>query len=128
MAGEIGVGLGSASGADGFQPRSVGLRQRAEFRVLCLRRSEQAGNGIVERFALMSGAQEYPAAFAMPLRQPRIDQPGNMLRHARLALPQHLRQFAHRQLHAVDQPQNPQPRRIAQSAEDGFGEHRDISI
>jgi hypothetical protein len=37
-----------------------------------------------------------------------------MARNARLALPQHLRQFPHGQLHAGQQPHDPQSRGIGQ--------------
>ncbi len=76
---------------------------------------------------------EDPAAFLAALGQFGIDQNLHMATDARLALPQHLRQFAHRQLHRAQQRQYAQPRRIAEGAKDfervGHGSrYKDIFI
>src|SRR3546814_5433581 len=42
---------------------------------------------------------EHPASFLAPLGEPRVAQDFHMPADARLALPQHLRKLAHRQLH-----------------------------
>jgi hypothetical protein len=47
-----------------------------------------------------------------------------MARDARLALAEHLREFAHRKLHRPQQPRNAQAGRIGESLEDILDQHR----
>jgi hypothetical protein len=77
-----------------------------------------------------AGAQEYPAAFAPSFGQTRVAQDADVPRHARLALPQHLRDFTHCQLHRAKQAHDPEPGRIGKGAEEVFGSHceEDIKI
>jgi hypothetical protein len=72
------------------------------------RRAGRLGNG---------RAQEHPATFAPPLRQAGIAQDLHMARHTRLALPEHLRQFAHGQLHAGQKPHDTQTGGVCQGAQ-----------
>ena len=97
----------------------AGLRKR---RVLSLGNRQNAIKRSDHRirFIQPSGsAQENPAAFAATLGKACIAQNTDMARHTRLALPQHLRQFAHRQFHGRQQPRNAQARRISKSLEQG---------
>ena len=68
-------------------------------------------------------AHEHPAAFLAPFGQPGVAQDADMARHARLTLPQHLREFAHRQLHMGQQAHDAQPRRVGQRAHEGIDPH-----
>ena len=62
-------------------------------------------------------ADEHPAAFLAPLGEAGVDQDLDVAGDARLALPEHLRELADRQLHRPQQHQDPQPRRIGQRGE-----------
>jgi hypothetical protein len=66
-----------------------------------------------------AGAQaiEHPTALAKAVEQSGIAQQLQMPRHARLALPEDLRQFADRQLAARAQNQEPQPGRFRGGAQ-----------
>jgi len=68
--------------------------------------------------------QEHPAALLAPLGKARIAQDPGMARDARLALSEHLRELADRQLHRRQQPHDPQPGRVRKRAQGGFDPHR----
>ena len=53
--------------------------------------------------------QEYPAAFLAPLEHTGVGEDLQMARHSRLALAEHQRQFADRQLHPPQQREDAQP-------------------
>ena len=100
---------------------------RGKAGVLVLARREQPRRRRAQRAGTAFGnraAQEHPRSLAPPLGQHGIAQDFHMARDARLALPQHLRQFAHRQLHVGQQPHDPQPGRVRQRAQGGFKLHR----
>ena len=114
MAGEIAVGGLGAVGADGVGARGIGRRTAR-----CVARSAQASisanigsirSGIGER-------QEHPAAFLAPLEHAGIGEDLEMARDSRLALPEHLRQLADRQLHQPQQREDAQPRRVGKRLE-----------
>ena len=69
--------------------------------VFALGRGEQPRHRVADGLASFAdtGAQEHPATLAPAAREPRIAKDGYMAGNTRLALPQHLRQLAHRQLH-----------------------------
>ena len=76
-----------------------------------------------------------PTAFLAAFGKPGIGKDADMARDARLALPQHLRQFAHGQLHCGQQAHDPEAGRVRQGAQqrvnpDGHGvsSHKDINI
>ncbi len=119
MAREIELGAGLARGADRGKAAHVARAQRGEGRVLALCRSQHpVRRGQHRRIAVVQpGFQEHPAAFLALFRQPRLAQDADMARDARLALAQHFRQFAHRQLHARQQAQQAQARRIVDRAQ-----------
>ena len=114
MAGEIAVGRFGALGANGFGPRRIGGEPAPA--VGCVRpivdKREQGLDpiGLRER-------QEHPAAFLAALEHSRVGENLEVARHARLALPEHLRQFADRQLHHPQQRQDAQPGRIGKRLE-----------
>ena len=62
-------------------------------------------------------AQENPAPFAPPLDDPSLDKDPDMARHARLALVEHDRQFADRQLHLAQKRDDSQSRRVREGTE-----------
>ena len=61
---------------------------------------------------------EHPAAFLAALGEPGVAEDLDMARHARLALPEHLRELADRQLHRAQQREDAQPRRVGKRTED----------
>ena len=61
---------------------------------------------------------EHPAALLAPFGKARIAQDLHVPADPRLALPQHLRQLAHRQLHRPQQREDAQPRRVGKGTED----------
>ena len=67
--------------------------------------------------------QEHPAAFLAPLEHPGVGEDLEMARNARLALAEHLRQLADRQLHQPQQRDDAQPRRIGKRLE-SIGERK----
>ena len=75
--------------------------------------------------------QEYPAAFLAPLDDAGVGQDAQVARHARLALPKHLRQFANRQFHVAKQRQDAQPAGIGKRLKyigEGQGRGHQITI
>ncbi len=68
-------------------------------------------------------AHEHPAAFLAPFRQPGIAQDADMARNARLALAEHLRQFADRQFHGAEQAHDAQPGVVGKRAQEGVDLH-----
>ncbi len=93
-------------------------RQRLAHRVLAAqKRIEQPRGRMVA--AWQGGAQEDPAAFLVPFGQASLRQDADVARHARLALVEHLRQFAHRQLHQLQQQHDAQPAIVGQCPEEG---------
>ena len=61
--------------------------------------------------------QEHPAAFLAALEHAGVGEDLQVARHPRLALAEHLRQLADRQLHDPQQREDPQPRRIGKRLE-----------
>ena len=87
---------------------------------------EQAGDRAAQRRRPVGAdgdVQEHPGAFPATLGQPGVAQDLDVARDARLALPEHLGQLAHRQLHVGEQPHDAQPRRIGERAQGGFELH-----
>ena len=100
---------------------------RGESGIFAFGNGEQAGQRIAQR-AGRGFAEEHRIAFLAPLDQSRINQLGNVLRNARLALAEHLRNLADAQFHLRHQPHHAQARRIGKSTEGGFDLHGYISI
>ena len=69
--------------------------------------------------------EEHPAAFLAPLGEPGIAEDADVARDPRLALPQHLREFAHRQLHVRQQAHDAQPCRVGKRAQERVDLHFD---
>ena len=67
--------------------------------------------------------QEHPASLLAPLEHPGVGEDLEMARDARLALPEHLRQLAHRQLHQPQQHHDAQPGRVGERLE-SIGERK----
>ena len=84
-----------------------------------------------ERARRLSGADaiEYPAPLAETVDKSRLAEEFEMSRHARLALPEDLRELADGQLAPRAQHQQPQPRRLRDGAQGGKQRlHRDAEI
>ena len=77
---------------------------------------------------IRASAQEDPAAFAAAFGQTRIAQDADMTRYAGLALPQHLRHFAHGQFHRPQQAHDPETGRVGQGPEESIGAHCRMDI
>jgi len=107
MAREIAIRLFLACGTNGGEARAIGFGLLGKRRILALAQCQQAGKGISHR---RSGrfAQKHRIAFTPPLDKTGIDKPCNMLRDTRLALAEHLRDFANRQFHLRNQPHHAQ--------------------
>ena len=113
VAGEIAVGGLGAFGAD--RSRSAPRRRRtapASLRPPSIDQREQRLDalGVGKR-------QENPAAFLAALEHAGVGEDLEVARHARLALPEHLRQLADRQLHQPQQRDDAQPRRVGKRLE-----------
>ena len=104
MAGEIAAGGFGPLGADGLGARGVGSEQRPGRRVGPVVDQREHRLDLVG----VGQGQEHPAALLAPLEHAGIGEDLQVARDARLALAEHLRQLADRQLH---QPQ--QARRCA---------------
>ena len=61
--------------------------------------------------------QEHPAAFLVAVEQAGVAENLHVARDARLALAQHVRQFADRQFHIAQERQDADPRRIGKRLE-----------
>jgi hypothetical protein len=126
---EIGGRAAFAPGADRGQMAPVLGAARGESGIVMLGSGQQAGGGPAQRrrgkiAILGNGAfQKDPTALLAPLGKPRIAEDFDMARHTRLALPQHLRQFTHSQLHRRKQAHDAQPRGVCQRAEDRVDLH-----
>ena len=97
-------GLG-AVGAHRLEPRGVGGEQRPRRRVrpaIEQREHRPGAAGVGER-------QEHPAAFLAPLDHAGVGENLQMARDPRLALAEHQRQLADRQLHDPQQREDAQP-------------------
>ena len=119
VAGEIAVGRLGALGADRLGPRRIGGEQRLRRSVRPLvdeREQRLDPLRIGER-------QEHPAALLAPLEHAGVGEDLEVARNARLALAEHLRQLADRQLHQPQQREDAQPRRIGERLE-SVGERR----
>ncbi len=113
MAGEIAVRGFGAVGPDGFGARGVGRKQRLGRRV---------GPAVDQREHRLDAVgfgqrQEDPAAFLAALEGAGVGEDLEVPRNPRLALSQHLRQFADRQLHQAQQREDAQPGGIGQGLE-----------
>ena len=121
VGGEItGRGFG-AVGADGVEPRRVGLEQGLGRLVgPAIEQSEHRVGplGLGKR-------QEHPAAFLAPFDHPGIGEDLEMARHPRLALGENLGEFADRQFHPPQKREDPQPGRVRKRLEQvGKGKDR----
>ena len=113
MAGEIALGGLGSLGANGLSPRRIGGEQRSRRAI---------GPAVDQREhrldrARLGQRQEHPAALLAPLEHAGVGEDLQMARHPRLALAQHLRQLADRQLHQPQQREDAQPRRIGERLE-----------
>ena len=119
---EIGGGELGALALDRGQPLQIERDRRVG---LAAGGDEMAGQRA--RRAARAEAIEDPAAFAKAVEKTRLAQQLQMARHARLALPEDLRQFADRQLAAGAQNQEAQSRRLGHRAQGGehFAHRRD---
>ena len=114
MAGEIAVGGLGALGADRLGARGVGGEQRAGSRAS---RPASISANIGSTALGVGERQEHPAALLAPLEHAGIGEDLQVARHARLALPEHLRQLADRQLHQPQQRDDAQPGRVGKRLE-----------
>ena len=114
MFGKIAFGRRHPFGADGGKaPRVVRDHQRLARRMgPALRPHDDFANR-----AALGDTQENPASLVAALDHAGVHKNTHMPRHARLALVEHDRQFADRQLHLAQQGDDSQPRRIRQGAE-----------
>ena len=131
MAGEIGLGAGFARGADRGELAPVFGTSCGEILVLGLGGRQHPRDRFADRraaFAPDPGAQEHPGPLAVTLGEARIAQYADMARNARLALPQHLRQFANGKLHSRQQPHDPQPGRVGKRPHDRLDPHGEWDI
>ena len=80
---------------------------------------------IMRRLIALAHGDEHPAAFLAALDNAGVRQDFHMPADARLALSQHLCQFADRQLHRAHQRDDPEARRIGKRAEDVEGVRHD---
>ena len=128
MAGEIGLRRCLARLADRGELGAVGLAQGGEGGFVRFGEREQVLHRIDHRPRGFALPQEHPAAFAPAFGETRVAQDADMARDARLALTQHLREFAHGKLHRAEQAGDAQPGRITQSLEDVLDHHGDRSI
>src|SRR3546814_277261 len=122
---EIAFGCGGAIGLDRGKTRLVGHRpgilavqllpfvEQREQRLDTLRPAE---------------AEENPASFLAALGEPGVDQYLHVTGDARLALPQHLRQLAHRQFHRAQEAQDAETRGIGERPEEFGGVEHQIRI
>ena len=108
MGGEIARGGLGAIGANRSQALRIFVEQGAAVVVERLIDEIDQGGGA------RSGGQseEHPAAFLVPVDQPRIGKNFDVARDPGLALAEHLRQFADRQFHRPQERDNAQPRRV----------------
>ena len=111
---EIAFGGGRAVGAHRSKARRIGGLPVIDMPLLPDVERPQNGRHI----GLVAQPQENPAAFLAPRGKTGIGKNLHMARNARLALPQHLCQLAHRQLHRAQQHENAQARRIGKGAKD----------
>ena len=126
VASEIGRSADLPRGADRGQMPPVFAAARGKLGVTFFCHREQIGGGSAQGRGPARAdraAQEHPAAFFAALGQGCIAQDPHMTRDARLALPQHLRQFADRQLHRGEQAHDAQPGRVSQCAQGGIDPH-----
>ena len=121
MGGEIaGGGLG-AVGANRVEPRRVGREQRF---------GRPVGPAIEQREHRLGARrvgerQEHPAAFLAALDHAGVGEDLEVARNARLALAEHLRELADRQLHSPQQREDAQPGRVGERLEQvGKGKDR----
>ena len=99
---------------------------RRKSSVIALGNFKQAGSSSAQWGSAIfadGAAQEHPAAFLAPFGKSRIAQDPDMARDPGLALSQHLRKFAHRQLHRAEQTHDAQPGLVGQRAKEGIDPH-----
>ena len=99
---------------------------RGEAGIVALGRSEEGRRRRTQRWCAVladGAAQEYPRTFLAPLGQAGVAEDADVARDARLALPQHLGEFPHGQLHGAEQAHDAQPRRVRQGAQEGVDLH-----
>jgi hypothetical protein len=115
MGGEIALGGGGAVGADGGEAGGVGGGPG----VLAVELGP-AFEGGEERLdpGGLGEAQEHPAPLLSALGEAGLDQDPDVPRDPRLALPEHLGELAHRQLHRAEQGEDPEASGIAKGTED----------
>ncbi len=106
---------------DRIEPRQVLGKDCAAFVV------GPGGNEVEQRLRTPDGRehQKNPASFLAPLDNPGIGKDPDMPRHSRLALLEQLRQLADGQLHARQQGDDPQSRRVRHGLEQ-IGERKRI--
>ena len=126
MARKVAFGCFLTRGSDRCELAAILIALARKFGVFALCDGEQARNGGGERSRTVgpSGSpQKDPAALAAALCKTRIDENSDVTRNARLALPQHLRNFAHGKLHRAQQAQYSQAGRVCQRTEDRIDVH-----
>ena len=127
VVGEIGLCRAFAVLADFGEFAAVLCAFLGEIAVRGLRLDEQVGDCPAQRRRLArtgAGTQEHPAALAAALGKAGVAQYPDVARDARLALAEHLRDFAHRKLHRAEQAHDPEARGVGKGAEELFGAHR----
>ena len=123
--GERGGSGGLTVAADRGQSRAVLGAGRGEILVLGFGGGQHSGHGAAQRrlgFADRA-AQEHPAALLAAARQGGIAEDADVARYARLALPQNLRKFAHRQLHRGKKAHDSQTGQVGKGAKGGVNVH-----
>ena len=128
--------MGSAVGgmlADRSTPRAAAIlgATRGKGGVVGLGGGQQPRRGGAERRGAIladGAAQEHPGALLAPFGKARVAQDANMARDARLALPQHLRELPHRELHVREQAHNAQPGAVSERAQEGIDLHCEQNI
>ena len=108
---EPGIGSGGTFGAHVGQARRIRLGSAHAPRI---QPGEYRGD-----MPALAQRQEHPRAFLVAAHDPRMAEDLHMPRHARLALAEHIGEFADAQLHPPHQRDDAQPRSVGESGVDG---------
>ena len=114
MVGEIAFGHRRALGANRGKPARI---LRDHHRLARRKGPSPRSSSHVGTRPLFGDAQEDPAPLAAALDDPGFGEDTDVARNARLALLEHRRQLADRQLHLAQQGDNAQARRVGQGPE-----------